>query len=325
MLEIGVVGISYKTAPLKVRESVARQVGQLFNFGLPCVLLTTCNRFEIYFSASDLHQASLEILKRLEGVIGDLDRSSFYSFFEHQCFFHLAKVISGLDSAIMGESDIQRQVKKAYQLAHERGRLSKEIHFLFQKSLRIGKRLRTDFLQKQKMMTLERYILEKVDERGDQPILFFGYSDVNRKLIKEFQHRNVKALYICTRAQEVDLPGVEVIGFDQRRDWIHFPIVVVGTKSPDYLLKEQHLYMNEIKTRLIFDLGIPRLVEPQVGQEEGIELIDLESVASYIEEKRAISNLDVLRCEAQIASFTQLYEASFALREENKARLLLSV
>ncbi|MCF7851617.1 MAG: hypothetical protein K9M07_00055 [Simkaniaceae bacterium] len=326
MLQVGVVGVSYKTASLKLRESLAREIDEKMDlngvFGCPFILLGTCNRFEIYFSGSDLYQLSHKIVSALEMIVNEFGRASFYYYFGHTCFLHLAKVISGLDSAILGESDVQRQVKKAYLFAKQKRSLSKDLHYLFQKSLRIGKLLRTHFFSHNRLMSLERYIFETVKEDIYKGVLFIGYSDINRKLMKEFIHRKVKNIAICTRFGSED-ERIVSFDFQQVRRWIDYPVVIVATKYPHYLIREEHAYLKDVKTRYLFDLGIPRNVEPMLAEYEGVGLYDLEVIANEIEKQRKISDLDQKRCEQEIKRLTERYEKIYAERELYKMRLFL--
>ena len=329
MLQIGVVGVNYKTASLKLRESLAREA-QLQttkleqNFDFPHVVLATCNRFEIYFSSNDLYSTSHQIVRTLEKIVGNSSRSSFYHYFDHTCFFHLAKVISGLDSAILGESDIQRQVKKGYQLAHKRQNLSKELHYLFQKSLRIGKKLRTHFLRPHRLINLEKYIATSSKQFIDEPILFVGYSDINRKIMNEFRQNGFSDFTLCTRSKQID-ENIPILPFEQIAQWINYSVVVVGTKYGEYLLKEKQAYLESVKTSLIFDLGIPRNVEPLLSEVEKIELIDLEHIALQIEKRREISQLEIKRAEEEIRNLTRQYEDIYQAREVTKMRMLVGV
>src|SRR3989304_3124875 len=126
-MRIGVLGINHKSASLDVREAVAR-ASHAIAADFSAVLLSTCNRTEIYFSEDDLAGAHSQILHELKSRIGISFEHALYAYFGEDCFFHLAAVTAGLDSGLLGESEIQRQVKAAYQAATG---LSSPLHFLF--------------------------------------------------------------------------------------------------------------------------------------------------------------------------------------------------
>jgi len=144
-MRIGLVGINHKLASLSLRESLAKAFRKCFGNSHPFILLLTCNRIELYFSSPDLaatHTAILSALKKETSCECD---QKLYSFFGMECFLHLAKVTAGFDSAIMAETEIQGQVKQAYEEALKSKKLPSELHFLFQKSLHISKLCRSKY------------------------------------------------------------------------------------------------------------------------------------------------------------------------------------
>lgn len=323
MLQIGVVGVNTKTASLRLREKLARQSVETHlekkQLPFPCVLLSTCNRFEIYFSAANLSETADFIMDILEELIEEGCRVAFYHYFHHTCFYHLAKVISGLDSAILGESDIQRQVKKAYLKAQLLRPLSKEIHYLFQKSLRMGKRLRTDIIQQHKAVNLEKFILHQAIQSRCRSVLFIGNSELNRKIIRVFDQCGFTDITLCTRMEGI-LP-YPTLHFDQVASWVDYSLVIVATKHPEYVIEKQHMKGKTVQTQMIFDLGIPRNVDPSIA--DGINLIDLERLNTSLEKKRKISAKEIERAEAAIRHWTYTYEHIFVEREINKNRMLI--
>ena len=303
MLQVGVVGINYKSAPLALREAFARYVieetkGLETMLSAPFVLLATCNRFEIYFSASDLYAASHEIVRKLEKIVGVGLRSSFYHYFGHTCFFHLSKVASGLDAAIVGESDIQGQVKKAYEGAAFSRLLNKDLHYIFQKSLRVGKILRTHFFPSQDVMSLEDVIFKLVSNKDK--ILFVGYSEINRKIMHFFKERGIKDITICTNSCIEGCLPKEAID-----EWVNYSVVIVGTKYPGYLL---HATVIKTSTRLLFDLGMPRNIDPKLR--EICKLYSLEEITSGVK-----SSINMKECEEAIKDLTRRYEKIYARRQ----------
>ena len=125
-------------------------------------MLSTCHRTEIYFSALNLAEAHSEILQVLRREIALAFEHELYSYFGFDCFLHLGYVVSGLDSVIIAESEIQRQVKVAYEEVQWYYPLPSCLHFLFQKSLKIGKEKRGNILLSQGKMTSLRCFFRSV-------------------------------------------------------------------------------------------------------------------------------------------------------------------
>src|SRR5271154_332014 len=110
-LRVGIMGINYKTSDLSFREKFSRVAEKLSGeralfFKHPTVLLSTCNRTEIYFSAEDLAEAHSDLLAFFRPHILE---QRLYAYFGIDCFAHLSKVAAGLDSAIIAETEILRQ------------------------------------------------------------------------------------------------------------------------------------------------------------------------------------------------------------------------
>src|SRR3984957_2397898 len=148
-MRVGVIGINAKSSELSLREHLAKATVKLFGaealdalqFGF--LFLSTCHRTEIYFSSLDLAATHSVILQLLRQEIDLPFEHNLYSYFGDECFTHLAKVVAGLDSVILGEGEIQRQVKRAYETAQVYRKLPAPLHFLFQKSFKIAKELRS--------------------------------------------------------------------------------------------------------------------------------------------------------------------------------------
>src|SRR5207244_4328762 len=126
------------------REAIARAAQSLSGekgifFQHPIVVLSTCNRTEIYFSAENLAEAHSDLLAHFRKQIEEPFEHRLYSYFGIDCFAHLCRVASGLDSAILAETEIQRQVKVAYAAGRV---LPSCLHYIFQKALKVSKGMR---------------------------------------------------------------------------------------------------------------------------------------------------------------------------------------
>ena len=269
-MQIALIGINYKSAPLQLREQVAKGFLERFCIDSPItsyVLLSTCNRTELYFSCDDLveaHQSLLWLLR--QSISCDFD-SCCYSFFGKDCFFHLAKVASGLDSAIFGETEIQGQVRTAYEEAKKNRPLSKELHFLFQKSLKIAKSIRVECQLEENKAHLEKIVLDIASAFFDKSLptpLIIGCSHINLK-IADFLHRNRVTPCFINRHDDKALSaastyGGKALSWPQlKKEWHYYSWIIAATKSPSYVIDEEGECS---KKRLLFDLSCPRNISP---------------------------------------------------------------
>lgn len=242
-MRIGVLGANFKSCEMAIREAVALACQRrLMAFNpqahrLQCVVLSTCNRVEIYFSALDLSEAHSELLHILQEEITDPFEHYLYSYFGIDCFLHLAQVTAGLDSAIVAESEIQRQVKVAYQNTVRSCELYSGMHYLFQKSLQLGKSIRSEFPLSSQGMTLPKLLFkigqQQEFEMAKIPILFIGNSQINRQVISFFKYKGCQHLTLCSRASRVsrewaERSQMEFLPWESKEEWIRFPWIISG-------------------------------------------------------------------------------------------------
>jgi glutamyl-tRNA reductase len=313
-MRIGVLGINHKSADLKTREAVASACQKLFR-DLDVVLLSTCNRTEIYFSHFDLASFHSETLHALQKEIATSFEHSLYSYFGRDCFFHLACVTAGLDSAVIAESDIQRQVKLAYAEAAAAQKLSSPLHFLFQKCLKIGKWARSNESIFKMSVSLEQIIFRLVETMfpSSFSILFAGNSEVNRKIIRLFTRRGIRRVSLATRtphaAEAFALDhGISLADSSLLQEWDRFDIVISGTNHGDYVIKN---ITNAPKTRLILDLCVPRSVHPDIHRHTSITLLNIEQVGHLASGPRQNQSREVSLAKEKIGEAVGRSVASY--------------
>ncbi|MBM3200875.1 MAG: hypothetical protein FJZ56_00525 [Chlamydiae bacterium] len=313
-MQIAVVGVNFRQAAVEVREQFILRSIELFKkrfSSFSHVFLATCNRAEIYFSSRHLPIIQEMILQELDHV---------YIFNDEACFAHLAKVTSGLDSAILGESEIQRQVKEAYKLAIRQQKLPSELHFLFQKALKLGKMVRSSCLYRQASGLKEviSHLLKKhVDP--NTAILFIGYSQINRRIINHLQHLGWNSLTLCTRSPSVvNIKNIKVIDHQSIDSWINYPVVIVGVKESSYLLKKID---QKVSTKCLIDLCVPRGVDPSIAflVEGGFWNID--DLMDF-QKKEFKPTFDAAPLESEIAQKAIFYHLDYRKKMEKKGRYL---
>jgi glutamyl-tRNA reductase len=323
-MNIGLLGISYRSSELELRERFARACQKMCNssFSDPLVLLSTCNRTEIYFSSDDLVETYSHLLSMLETLLELECRSRIYCYFGEKCFIHLAKVTAGIDSVIFGEAEIQRQVKQAYEEARARHKFPFIMHYLFQKSLKIGKEIRTQFPLRSGRASMEWALWDLTKcffpEGVFGPILFIGYSEINRKMIRFFQRKIGGRLYLATRNEDAAMDmtkkmGLQLVSWKEIGSWTEFPIVVCGSKSSEYLLKAEHIAEDraKVQSRLVIDLSLPRNVDPCINKNPLITLFNIEEIEQFIDQKHKTSFMEQTKIAKKIEDSVNLQSALF--------------
>jgi len=274
-MRVGVLGLNHKTADLALRELFARAARTLAGeralfFTHPTVLLSTCNRTEIYFSASDLSEAHIHLLSHLRRYLDVPFEHSLYTYFGIDCFIHLARVTAGLDSAIAAESEIQRQVKVAYAAATEFLQLPSCMHYVFQKALRVGKQIRTQF-SFHGMPSLCQAVWDMTGSA--RHVLLVGNSEINRQMAKYFSRRGVERIDLVTRTMST-VPGCTVYGREHLVHWAQYDVVIAATNTDEYVISGAAASNTQL-----FDLSVPRSIDPALGA------VNIETLSGWVEQK----------------------------------------
>lgn len=320
---VGIVGINHKSSSLPLREALARAFEIVF-IKRCGVLLSTCNRTEFYFCARSLAEAQVEILALLREEMEGNFEHALYSYFGKDCFHHLGKVVSGVDSAIFGESDIQRQVKLAYEKGKSYWELSHEMHYLFQKGLKIGKEMRSSFLLAHQEVPLP-FVIQSILEKNKQSIekthfLFVGNSQINRKLIAHFKDRGARELTLCTRMTEGIFPEVSLADWSILKKWDQFDVVICGTSHSKHVLEREKRPF--LKT-LLFDLSVPRNIDPALGAHPNLKLYNIDQIGRLAQKKKR--EKEIILCENVIEKAVWRQMELFKKRKEAKWRFAVSL
>jgi glutamyl-tRNA reductase len=327
-MRVGVVGVNHKIAGVKLREALAKACQRRFGSQYTLhgdhhfILLSTCNRTEVYFSSEDLAATHIYLLGILRNEVDEEFDQKLYSYFGKDCFLHLSRVASGLDSAIIAETEIQGQVKGAYEAGAAYQNLPKEIHYLFQKSIMLSKQVRTDLQLGRGMPSLENAIY-KCGKKFFQPdqarILFIGVSEINRKILRYLKEKRYESITICNRSYDAlsslsKAEGVHALQWDQLSQWHEYDWLIVGTKAPNYLIKDVNV-PTIIKTKLIIDLGVPRNVDPSIGERGGVTVLNIDEIIQTLAAHTEQMTHNVGQAERMIADATRNHIVRFRDKE----------
>ncbi len=309
-MRVGLIGMNYKLFDLGLREQFAKEAKRLLEkkLDLPLVLLSTCNRTEIYFAAEDLAEAHCMILAELKKEIGEFADHHLYSYFGAACFTHVARVTAGLDSVIFAETEIQRQVKEAYEKACQLYTLPSSLHFMFQKSLKLGKEIRTTYALPKTQVSMESTLSDLIRyffaEKKDLSILFIGFSEINRKIIPFLKGKGFSNLHLATRnpesAKQMSLDhSCELVNWMELCSWPVYDAVICGSIASEYLLRPDHL-VGRVQNKLVVDLSLPRNADPLIERHPSITLFNIEEINFFIDQKEQGMGKERERMKRQI-------------------------
>lgn len=323
-MHVGVIGINHKSAPLSLQEKVAKACALKLSLEsavtarFSCVVVSTCNRSEVYFTTEDLAEGHSFLLSLLREEIDEPFEHRVYTYFGMDCFAHLASVISGWDSLVLGETQIHRQVKMAYENAKLHYRLKSQIHYLFQKSLKIAKNIRSQLPHR--FLSLPEILWKLIDDvlgpLSQEKILLVGNSEMNRKILAFFHRKRFHQMTLATRAplSAKDLSqdyGVTVCSFSELKVFEKYPLVICSTHASEYLLLDQ---VNPPEsTRLMIDLSVPRVVDPLLERHETLSLWNMERIGAWMGKERKEDPFVQGKIWSQVEKYTALYSAKMVL------------
>src|ERR1700745_576361 len=218
-MEIVLVGLNHRSAPVEVRERVsftaeqARQAAEeLRARGIfhETLVLSTCNRSEVYGVPPE---ASRESAAALSSYLSDFHavqleqlNVSLYRHYDRHAVRHLFRVASGLDSMVLGEAEILGQVREAYRVAHESGATGPVLNRLFQSALEVGKRVRAETELGARPMSVASAGV-KLAERifgklHDRTALVLGAGTITEQVVAQLRDRGIARLYVMNRSRE---------------------------------------------------------------------------------------------------------------------------
>lgn len=304
------VGVSHKRAPVEVRERLAfnnTQLPALFerlkSTGAiaGCVIISTCNRTEIYAASRDVDAASSEICRLLSAESGmeiEQLQNYLYNMTCQKAIAHLFRVVSGLDSMILGEAEILGQVGRAYQLACENAASNSVMNVLFQKALKVGKQVQTETRIGNGASSVGSAAVELVRQVFDDiqhcSVLLIGAGEMGRLVARNLSNNCITEVMVCNRSYDKALEvasqfGGHAVRFEKLLECLpHVDLVVSCTSAPDYVITKNEL-VSVMKTRggkpiFLIDLAVPRDVDPEANQLEYLHLYNVDDLQSIVDE-----------------------------------------
>ena len=325
------VGATHHTAPLEVRERLALDSEAEAALGLELsglrelrefAMLSTCNRVEFYGvgaddGASARVQAAFCARQRFDPVEFEKFRLRLHG---RDAVQHLLEVSSGLDSQMLGETEIFGQVKAAYAAAQARGAAGPLLNRIFQKAFQAAKHVRSHTAITAGQVSVSNVAVDLAQNifgnLAHARVLMVGAGEIGEKTARAFQSRGALALTVSSRSSEraMELAGKlggSALPFDQREARLaEFDVVVCSTAAPHAVLSlaAAEAAMRRRPTRPLFfiDLALPRDVEPAVADLENVFRYDLDDLARIADRNRASRESEIARCRALLAARTDV-------------------
>jgi glutamyl-tRNA reductase len=324
------VGISHHTAKVETRERYAgsrsEDAFRTENGCAEALMLATCNRVEVYGSAA-APVATEQIARWLarEEAEAIRDAGAFYHYEGEDCVRHLFRVAAGLDSMVIGETDILGQVKKAYANARDSHNVGPLLHRLFQRSFRVAKQVRTRTDITRGAVSVGAVAVELAvkifGDLRDRKVLILGAGETSERTARALNSRGVTDIRVSNRSLE----RAENLAGLVRGSAISFPEWPLQCREIDILISstsaEEPLLTPEILSPLIrdrsdcplfiIDIAVPRDVAPEVNDMEGVFLYDIDSLQSIAEQSLTLRRQQIAAGERIIAEHVSDFCAWF--------------
>jgi glutamyl-tRNA reductase len=323
MSELLALGVSHKTAPLDLRERLSltegRAVGALRELTAAAGIheaatISTCNRTELYLIVSDPVEAestALGVLTRQAEIRPTELLGHLYSLRSGEAVRHLFRVTAGLDSMIVGEAEIQGQVKRAYELALVEGSTGPVLNRLFRGALAAGGRAREETGISEKGVSISSVAVElarrTLGDLGERRVLVIGAGETSALVAKALVARGVETVFVANRRYDRAIGlaqrfGGNAVRFDELPEQIEAAdIVVSATNSPHHIVERddiaQVMETREGRPLLLVDIAVPRDIDPACREIAGVSLHDIDDVQQIAERNASGREAEAKRAE----------------------------
>ena len=282
------------------------------------VMLSTCNRVEIYAVTPLAPEEAFARMRQFliehhayDGALGD----ELYTFAEPHSLHHLFKVASGLDSMVIGETEIFGQLKQAYELAFTHKHTGARLNKAFQRAFNVAKHIRTATnIQRGSVSVMSAAVelAEKIfSSLAEHDVLVIGAGETSEKTARALLSRGARGVVVTNRSPEratalaAELGG-RAVPFEHWTDALDLiDIAISSTAAPHHILNRANLepLMRRRKHRplLLIDIAVPRDIDPAVSDLDNVYLYNVDDLQSIAADYLNLRKEEVARCEQIIA------------------------
>lgn len=335
MSDLLALGISHHTAPLELRERLAltegRAAGVLSDLRSSeriseAAAISTCNRTELYLVVSEAveaENAALAALSRQAGIRPTELIESLYSYRGADAARHLFRVAAGLDSMILGEAEIQGQVKRAYELALVEGATGAVLNRLFRGALSAGKRVRSETRIGEGGISVPSAAValatRTLGDLSERRVLLIGAGETAQLTAKALAAKGVEAVFVANRRYDRAIGlaqrfGGSAVRFDDLPSELErADIVVSSTNSPHHIVEREELELVAAargrRPLLMIDLAVPRDIDPSCREVGGVVIRDVDDVQTIADRNASGREAEARRAEQLVGAELARFES----------------
>ena len=309
-MSVVVVGLNHKNVPLEILERMTIQKTDLpkaladltsREHVTEAVVLSTCNRIEVYAFAEKFHGGYEDIrnfLAEITHVAPEEFSDYLTGLYDVDAVRHLFAVASGLDSVVLGENEILGQVRLAWEAAAEESTVGPVLNPMFRHALQVGKRVRTETEISQKTTSVSQAAVAMAEQRlgglSDRRVLVVGTGKMGEGLARALNGGGVSEILVANRTWEKAvqvadrLQGKPVELNELPKYLAEIDVLLTSTGASSVILEHGDLndVMRERSDRelLVVDIAVPRDVDPAAGEIDGVTLLDMDDLRAFAEE-----------------------------------------
>ncbi|MGM0369469.1 MAG: glutamyl-tRNA reductase [Bacillota bacterium] len=308
-MELTVIGVNHKKTPLEVREKLSLTTTEREELLATIksidkleegVVVSTCNRTELYIVAKDRSYAQDFALKKLNQISGfniNFLEEYIYTYYGFETVEHLYQVASGLDSLVIGETQILGQLKTAFKEAKQEEATKKYLNKLFPESFKVGKRARNETKINQNAASISYAAVELArkifGKLSGETVLILGAGEMSELTLKSLVDYGVKGVMVANRtyqhgqelAEEFD---GKAITWNEVDKWIKEVDIIIGSTAAPHCVLHYDMIKEAMKRRrgplFLIDIAVPRDMESEVNEIPGVHLYDIDDLKEVIEE-----------------------------------------
>ncbi len=315
-MKFGFSGINYKSADLNIRDKISFTDTAKADFlqkaeqqGIEqCMILSTCNRSEIYFFYEEEMQVK-KIQDLYQSMFPDVDLSSYMmNLTGKEAVEYLYRIAAGLESLVLGEDQILGQVKDALDFSRTMGYAKKELNKVVRDAITCAKKIKTTLKISEKPLSVS-YVgiskLQKLQAISGKRILVIGSGKTAVLALRYIYEYGAEKVYLCSRttshakALQEEFRDLEVVAYDDRYAVLEScETLVSATASPHTILRKDRLL--SMTPKVMLDLAAPRDIDTEIGEIPGMQLINLDTLQRIVADNQKEREKLVVKCRELI-------------------------
>ncbi len=343
-MNLRAIGCNVESAAVELREKLAFDASKLARalaelparYGAEAVVLGTCNRVELYLARPEeeaaVHSPLIaEFLAEVHGVPADDIRTHLYEHADAEAVRHVFRVASGLDSVVIGETQVAGQVKDAFETAQKAGATGPLMNALFRETLRVSKRVRSETKLAEGHVSVSSaavdFVREVFDTFTDKTVLVIGAGEMGRLTLNHIKELNPARVLVTNRSPERAAAvaaehGGQLLPWEQLDDALTQADIVLSTTGAPEPIVSRRWFDDRVRPRrgsrmlVVFDMAVPRDFDPRLHDGERVSVFNVDDLNRVADQAAAERRKHVPAAEAIIGSEVTKFVQEWARRKD---------